>query len=85
MYLFVYSYIQCPDFFSLSLAAIIEVLPLVSCDHMTKFDFDRKKERNVGLTSKFHISSLMCDSIFHETRGLRISFYGGNTSRNGKR
>ena len=36
--------------FELSLATTITVLKSVSCDHVTSFNYDGKKARDVGLT-----------------------------------
>ena len=58
---------NCHKFFELSLAISITVLTLVSCDHVTSFNYDDKKARDVGLTCWCHLSSIMPDSIFHES------------------
>ena len=39
----------------------------VSCDHVTSFNYDDKKARDVGLTCWCHLSNNMPDSIFHES------------------
>ena len=39
----------------------------VSCDHVTSFNYDGKKARDVGLTCWCHLSNIMPDSIFHES------------------
>ena len=62
----------CHKFFKLSLATTITVLKPVSCDHVTSFNYDDKKARDVGLTCWCHLSNIMPDSIFHEsmTQGI---------------
>ena len=57
----------CHKFFQLSLATTIRVLKPVSCDHLTSFNYDDKKARDVGLTCWCHLSNNMPDSIFHES------------------
>ena len=42
--------VWCHKFFELSLATTIMMLKPVSCDHVTSFDYDDKKARDVGLT-----------------------------------
>ena len=51
----------------LCLATTITVLKPVSCDHVTSFNYDDKKARDVGLTCWCHLSNNMPDSIFHES------------------
>ena len=48
------------------------MLKPVSCDHVTSFNHDDKKARDVGLTFWWHLSNNMPDSIFHESmrRGI---------------
>ena len=57
----------CHKFFELSWATTITVLKPVSCDHVTSFNYDDKKVRDVGLTCWCHLSNIMTDSIFHES------------------
>ena len=63
----------CHKFFELSLATTITVLKPVSCDHVTSFNYDDKKARDVGLTCWCHLSNIMPDSIFHESMRERIT------------
>ena len=48
------------------------MLKPVSCDHVTSFNYDDKKARDVGLTCWCHLSSIMPDSIFYENMRQRI-------------
>ena len=43
------------------------MLKLVSCDHVTSFNYDDKKARDVGLTCWRYLSNNMHDNIFHES------------------
>ena len=43
------------------------MLKPVSCDHVTSFNYDDKKARDVGLTCWCHMRSNMPDSILHES------------------
>ena len=47
----------------------------VSCDHVTSFNYDDKKARDVGLTCWCHLSNNMPDSIFHESMRQGITFF----------
>ena len=51
----------------------------VSCDHMTSFNYDEKKARDVSLPRRCYLSNIMPDSIFHESmrRGITccVLFY----------
>ena len=49
------------------------VLKPVSCDHMTSFNYDGKKARDVGLTCSYHLSNIVPNSIFHESMRLGIT------------
>ena len=44
-----------------------------SCDHVTSFNYDYKKARDVGLTCGCHLSNNMPESIFHESMRLGIT------------
>ena len=63
----------CHKFFELSLATPITVLKPVSCDHVTSFNYDDKKARDIGLTCWCHLSYIMPDSIFHESMRQEIT------------
>ena len=65
------------NFFKLSLATTMMLLKPVSCDHMTPFNYDDKKARDVGLTYWCHMSNVMSDSIFCESMrlGITCSFF----------
>ena len=56
----------CHKLFELFLANTITALKPVSCDHVTSFNYDDKKARDVDLTCWCHQSNIMLDSIFHE-------------------
>ena len=49
------------------------MLTPVSCDHVTSFNYDDKKARDVGLTCWCHLSNIMSDSIFHESIRWKIN------------
>ena len=53
-------------FFKLSLAIIITVLTLVSCDHITSFN-DGKNVRDIGLTCWYHLTNIIPYRISHES------------------
>ena len=38
-----------------------------SCDHVTSFNYDGKKARDLGFTCYSHLSNIMSDDIFHES------------------
>ena len=61
--------------FELSLATTITVLKPVSCDHVTSFNYDGKKARDVGLTCWCHLSNIMPDGIFHESMRQGITWF----------
>ena len=52
-----------------SLATTITVLMPVSCYYMTSFNYGGKKARDVGLTSRCHLSNIVPDSIFYNSMG----------------
>ena len=54
-------------FFKLCLATTIAVLKPASCDHVTSFNYNGKKTRNVGLTFWCHLGNIMPDSMFHKS------------------
>ena len=43
------------------------MLKPVSCHHVTSFNYDGKKARDVDLTCSCHLSNNIPDSIFHES------------------
>ena len=47
----------------------------VSYDHLTSFNYDDKKARNVGLTCRCHLSNIMSDSIYQKSmrQGINCS------------
>ena len=55
-----------PDFFELSLATTITVLVPVSFNYVRSFKYDGKQARNAGVTSRYHLSNIMSDGIFHD-------------------
>ena len=57
------------EFSKLSFAAAIMALTLVSCYYMTLFNYGGQKERDVGLTCRCHLSNIMPDSIFYDSKG----------------
>ena len=50
---------KCHKFFELSLATTITVLTPVSCDHVTSFNYNDKKARDVDLTCWCHLSNII--------------------------
>ena len=64
----------CHKFFELPLATTITVFKLVSYDHVTSFNYDDKKARDVGLTCWCRLSNIMLASIFHEIIRQGITF-----------
>ena len=53
----------------------ITVLTRVSCDYIASFNYDRKEIRDVDLTCRYYLSSIMSDSIFHENMWQGISCF----------
>ena len=51
------------------------VMTPVSCYYMTAFNYGGKKARDVGLTSRCHLSNIMADSIFYDSRGCNITLF----------
>ena len=51
------------------LATTITVLTPVSGFYMTSFNYRGKKERDVGLTCRYHLRNVMLDSIFYDSMG----------------
>ena len=49
------------------------VLTPVSCCYVTPFNYGGKKAKDVGFTSRCHLSNIMPDSIFYDTMGWRIT------------
>ena len=47
----------------------------VSCYYMTSFNYGGKEARDVGLTCRCHLSSIMPDSISHDNMGCGIFFF----------
>ena len=55
---------------TISLAATIMALSPVPCDHLTSFNCDDKKARDVSLTCECHLSSIMSDITLHQSLTL---------------
>ena len=51
----------------MSLPTTITVMKPVSCDHVTSFNYDNKKARDVGVTCWCNLRNIMPDSIFHKS------------------
>ena len=53
------------------------MLKPVSCDHVTSFNYNDKKARDVGVTCWCHMRSNMPDSILHESmrQGITPVFF----------
>ena len=51
------------EFSKLSLATAIMVLKPVSCCYMTSFNYGGKEARDVGLTSRCHLSNIILHLI----------------------
>ena len=64
-------------FFEFSLATTITVLKSVACDHVTSFNYDGKKARDVGVTFWCHMSNIVPDSMLHESmrQGINVLFF----------
>ena len=56
-------------FTELFLATTITVLTPVSCYYMISFNYGGKKERDVGLNCRCHLSNIMSGSIFYDSMG----------------
>ena len=56
-------------FSELSSATTIPVLMHFSCYHMTSFNCDGKRARDVGNTCRCHLSNIMADSIIYDSMG----------------
>ena len=56
-------------FSELSSATTIPVLMHFSCYHMTSFNYDGKRARDVGNTCRCHLSNIMADSIIYDSMG----------------
>ena len=54
-------------FSELSSATTIPVLMHFSCYHMTSFNYDGKRARDVGNTCRCHLSNIMADSIIYDS------------------
>ena len=61
------------EFFKLSLANAIMALTPVSCYYMTSFNYGGKEARDVGLTCRYHLSNIMRDSTFNDSKGWGIT------------
>ena len=70
------------EFSKLSLATANMALTPVSCFYMTPFISGSKEARDVGLYCRCHMSNIMCDSIFHDSMGWRITclFFKGDNN-----
>ena len=50
------------------------MLKPVSCNHVTSFNYDDKKARDVGLTC-CHLSNIMPDSVFYESMRQEVTCF----------
>ena len=62
------------EFSKLSLVTAIRMLMPVSCYYMTSFNYGDKKARDVGLTSRCHLSNIMPDCIIYDSMGWGRTF-----------
>ena len=51
------------------------MLKPVSCDHVTSFNYDGKKARDIGLTCWCNRSNIMPDSIFRESMRQEVTYF----------
>lgn len=65
----------CHEIFELFLATTITALKPVSCDHVTSFNYDGKKTRDVGFAFICHLDNIKLESIFHESMGQEITCF----------
>ena len=66
---------KCPEVFELFSETNVTVLTNVSCDHVTSFNYDGKKAREVSLTCCRHLSNIMPGSAFHERKEQGIACF----------
>ena len=53
------------------------MLKSVACDHVTSFNYDGKKARDVGVTFWCRMSNIVPDSMLHESmrQGINVLFF----------
>ena len=62
------------EFSKLSLATVNLALAPVSCYYMTSFNYGGKEARDVGLTRRCHLSNIMRDGTFSDSKGWGITY-----------